>query len=234
MVDDYLTRHYRINVPQVFAVEKKLRFRHRIVWTHMGGDFRRPYFGIMNFDTLLLRNLPYVFLARNFYAILNSAYHHRVYRRRVVEATPSEFIRDPYCGILHLVSYYNMWLHLRRQLPRFVSFSYEELKRDTPGTLRNVIEAFGIEPDDQLIAASANEGSAGNMKMLAESPAYSETVLAPTDPNEPRSAKVRETRASSYAGLFSPDDLDYIANVIDEFFLGKDDPEFGPSARRID
>ncbi len=234
MVNDYLRRCFGIDVPQVFAVERKLRLRHRIVWTHMGGNFRRPYFGVMNFDTLMLKNVPYIFFKRNFYAILNSAYHHRVYRRRVMDVTPSEFIRHPHCGIVHIVSYYNMWLHLRGRLTTFKSFAYEDLKQDPAGTLRRVIEAFGLPPREEWIEAAVREGSVENMKKLAVSPDYAGTVLAPTDLNDERSAKVRSGRRASYTDLFSREDLEYIGRVIDMLYLGKDDPDFSACCRRID
>ena len=234
MVDDYRTRLFGIRVPQVFAVEKKLRWRHRIVWTHAGGDFRHPYYGQLTFRDRLDRAAPYLFLTRNFHGILNSAFHHRTYRRNKMQLPPSEFIRHPNCGILHVVSYYNMWLELRREIPSFKVFAYEDLKKDPFTTMSGVVEALELPLREDLLRQTVECGSVANMKVLANSDAYAGTVLAPSDRGDERSAKVREGSTSGYRSLFSDEDLAYFGQVISNHFLGLEDPDFAGCAERID
>lgn len=234
MVDDYRTRLFGITVPQVFAVERKLQLKHRIVWTHAGGDFRHPYYGQLTFADRLDRKAPFLFLSRNFYGILNSAYHHRTFRRKVMDLPPGEFIRHPNCGILHVVSYYNMWLELREKLHSFQAFSYEDLKKEPYETMARVIESLELPVKEDLLRQTVECGTVANMKILAKSEAYANTVIAPSNLNDERSAKVREGKASSYRELFSDEDLDFIGNVIQNHFLGLNDPDFAACAQRID
>jgi hypothetical protein len=226
MLSQYLCRHYGVDSANVFRGIKKLRYKIQIKWTHLGGDFNRPYYGLLNFEDRLITDVPYFFLKRNFYSILASAYHHRVYRNKRLDIDTAAFIRHPYCGIVHLISYYNMWHRLREEIPALHYCSYRGMKRTPQAELQGILARMGFDVNPDYLNEAVALGSMDSMKQLAKTPEYANSPIAPTDPRDPKTEKVRQGKRAGYRELFSADDLIFIEEIIDKLFEAKDDPEF--------
>lgn len=107
-----------------------------------------------------------------------------------------------------------------------VEFSVSRLKEDSGREFRNVLLALGVEVDEDLLKRSLEEGALENMRRLAETDAYQDSILAPEEKGDQRSAKVRKGSKSSYKELFSEEDLAFIGRTIEDHFTGRDMPEY--------
>jgi hypothetical protein len=222
MVDDYLARYYRRNLKNVFLAEKDLVVgrHHRILYTHFTD--RLDYYDMGSFEerSTLVPRSHCVLLTRNIYATLASSYHGVRYRYGR-DFTPSEFLRRPRVGAMKIISFYNLWVQLQREFLTTRVFSYETLRADTRGVFPQVLEALGI-PLDLRLAEEVVEGSSfERLRELSESEAYRGTRLAPTDPANPKSYKVREAKPDGFRSVFSDEDVQYIKRVIDDVLLDK-------------
>ena len=187
---------------------------------------RVPLYAMEPRNVPLLQRTPCVFLLRNFYAVLASAYFEAAYRGRLVEPDPEKFLTGVRHGVMHLITYFNSWIELAEHLPSVTYFSYEALKSNTREELEKLVRVLNLPVRSDLLDQTVQAGGFENMKKLAASEAYQGTVLSPTDPGDPRSAKVRSGKASSYRDVFSKAQLEFVAEMIDRFFIGRDDSRF--------
>jgi hypothetical protein len=238
MVDSYLCRVFDLDCPNVFDAEKRLKPTHPIEWTHLTGAMigRLPYWamGPWRLDEAATR-VPWLVLTRNFRATLASAYFQARDRIKVFEGSPREFVRDPRYGAIKLVSFYNLFEELRPKLADCRVFSYEAMLEDPRPHFERVVAALGMRVDADLIDEVIEQASFENMKRLSVTPEYAGSVLAPTDPNNPVTFKVR-SGGRDKKQLFSAEDIVYIERVIDDLFQHKDKPDYArclgdPTAR---
>jgi hypothetical protein len=143
-----------------------------------------------------------------------------------LEASPREFLRHPRYGVVHLVTFYNLWIDLARQLGQLRPISYEAMRADPVQELGGLLEWMGLSVDSELLAQTVVAGSLPNMRQLSVSPAYAGTAIAARDVREPRSAKVRQGSSQGFRQLFDSDDMDYVQRVIADLFMGVDDPAY--------
>jgi len=230
MVNSYLCHVYSLDLPNVFAVEKKLGENNSIVWTHLTGAMimQRRYYEMGPVDIRKVHQVPWLLLVRNFYATLASAYYQARDRIKVFSGSPSQFLRSSRYGAIKLVSFFNMWEDLKPQLARTHLFAYESLAHDPRGTLSQILLALDLQPDDNLLDRVVALASFENMKELSLSPAYAGTPLAPLDPKDPNTFKVRQGAgdARGYKSLFSEEDIRYIDNVVDTLLVNKQAPYY--------
>lgn len=223
MIDLYLVKRYGRQHPNVLDAERDpvIRRHHRIKFTHFMEHLCYYELGGFKHRRTLVPRSHAVLLTRNLYATLASAYNHVRHRvGRVV--TPGAFIREPKRGAIKIVSFYNFWLQLRSEFLSATVFSYEALKANTPGVFTQMLEAVGIDQiDARLVAEVVEESSFQRMQQLAMTEPYKDTVLAPTDPNNHNSWKVRQGKTHGFREVFSGEDLAYIKRLIDDLLIDK-------------
>jgi hypothetical protein len=216
LVDAYLADLHDIEVSNVFEVERRLDPRWRIEWTHLTGAMIQllPYdrIGEMNFSTLYGR--PCIHLSRDPYATLASAYFQARDRVKVFQGTPSEFIRSPFFGAHKLAAFQALVERLRDRFSSFTSLTYEELQADPAASLRTVLEALGAGIDPERIEKAVGLGAFESLRHLARTPEYAGTPIAPVDPDNPASDKVRRGGDGGWRELFSEEDAAYIESAI--------------------
>ncbi len=228
MVDSYLCRVFELDCPNVFDAQKRLKQVHPVEWTHLTGAMiaKLPYWamGPWNLDKNA-RQVPWLVLTRNFQAMLRSAYFQARDRIKEFEVTPSAFLHDPRYGVIKLVTYYNMLEELRSKLTDCTLFSYEQMLETPRENLEQIVTKLGLRVDDVLLDEVIEAASFDNMKRLSITPEYAGYVIAPTDPNNPETFKVRSGGRDKHQP-FTDKDLAYIDRVVRDLFLHQDKPEY--------
>lgn len=216
MVDAYLADLHGIPVTNVFQVERLVDPRWRIEWTHLTAQmtYLVPFDKIRELDLRQIDGRSCVFLAREPLPTLASAYYQARYRLGIFSGTPSEFVRSPLFGVRKLVAFYEMMVALRDRFGPVTAIVYEDLREDAAAGLRAVLETLGAEIDEDRVARAVEEGRFENLKRLARTPEYENTLLSPSDPANPDSDKVRRGDADAWRELFGAEDLDYMSEVI--------------------
>lgn len=216
LVDAYLADLHGVRVSNVFEVERRLDRRWRIEWTHLTGAMIQllPHERIGEVDLSRIDGRACVFLTRDPYATLASAYFQARDRVKVFSGTPSEFLRSPLFGARKLAAFYEMAEGLRERFSSFTELSYEAMREDSAAGLRTVLAALGAEVDPERIARAVELGSFENLRRLARAPEYAGTPIAPVDPDNPDSEKVRRGGDGGWRELFGEEDARYIASVL--------------------
>ena len=216
LVDAYLADLHGIAVSNVFEVERRLDPRWRIEWTHLTGAMIRllPYDRIGEVDLSRIDGRRCVFLTRDPYSTLASAYFQARDRVKVFSGSPSEFLRSPLFGARKLAAFYEQVDGLRERFSSFAELSYERMRGDPADGLRTVLETLGAEVDAERIARAVELGRFDNLRRLARAPEYAGTPLAPVDPGNPGSDKIRRGGDGGWRELFGEEDARYIASVL--------------------
>lgn len=216
LVDAYLADLHGIQVSNVFEVERRLDSRWRIEWTHLTGAMIQllPYDRIGEVDLSSLDGRTCVWLSRDPYATLASAYFQARDRVKVFQGTPSELIRSPLFGARKLAAFQVLMEILKDRFSSFTHLTYEGFQADPAAGLRTVLEALGAEVDPERIGKSVALGAFDSLRRLARTPEYAGTPIAPVDPENPDSDKVRRGGDGGWRDLFSEEDVAYIDSVI--------------------
>jgi len=234
LINDYLCRSQGVTLRNVFEAETQLQHVAHIEYSHLSSAMlsRLNYWDVGRLHPTIF-DRPWLFLGRDFYQTMVSAYYQATRRIGVFDGTASAFIRDPRFGIVKLVTFYNQWEAIKPAVPGSVTFTYGSMKRDPASTMGHVLRALRLPVDERLLGQTLKAGTFENMKRLGASPEYADTPLAPSDPNNPDAHKVR-AGGSDPTEMFTTADLDYIEQVIDALFLHKDDRVYRTLIRRPD
>lgn len=216
LVGAYLADLHGIQVSNVFEVERRLDRRWRIKWEHLTGAMigLLPHDRIGEVDLSQLDGRPCVFLTRDPYATLASAYFQARDRVKVFSGSPAEFLRSPLFGARKLAAFYEMVDGLRERFSSFTELSYEEMREDPAAGLRTVLETLGAEVDEERIARAVELGSFENLRRLAGASEYAGSPIATVDPGNPGSEKIRKGGDGGWRELFGEEDARYIASVL--------------------
>lgn len=164
----YLAAHHRLGVqitPQtVFSVVPDhvqdgsrgypaFRFQHRR-GVPLAAVCHQPY------SWELHRGFPLVFLARNAYDVMVSAYVYYTQEKPEYTGAMRDFIRHPRLGLGAWTDYINSWAPTLLTHRDSVRLSYQELDADPAAALERVLAFLNHTPDPALVQAtvqSANE-----------------------------------------------------------------------------
>lgn len=108
----------------------------------------------------LHRGYPLVFLARNPYDVMVSAYSHLTAEKGEYRGSMREFLRHPRLGLPAWIHYMNLWA------PRLLThrdtalLSYRTLNADPASALVRVLEFLGETPDDARVREAVESGNA--------------------------------------------------------------------------
>lgn len=224
MVNRYLIKRLKTPVDDAVKVEDHLvNTPNHILWTHFNGAmlFKKPYWE-MGFDYNQLRNFPCVFLARNFYGTIASAYYHGRLRKNIFTHEPKAFLHCPRYGIIKLISFYNQIDEVKNLCGKFTAFRYETLQKDPRTIFVQMLEAFGQPIDEAIVDEVIEEGKLANMQITAAEPRYADTWLGEVNPNAGMNEKVTVGNNLKYHQLFDADDLAYIDQMINLLLVNKD------------
>lgn len=219
LVDAYLADLHGIQVSNVFEVERRLDPRWRIEWEHLTGAMiqRLPYDRVAQITEAYLASLDgrtCVHLSRDPYATLASAFFQARDRVKVFQGTPSEFVRSPLFGARKLAAFQTFVESLEDRFSSFIPLTYEGFQADPAAGLQTVLEALGAEVDPERVRNAVALGAFDSLRRLARTPEYAGTPIAPVDPDNHDSEKIRRGGDGGWRELFSEEDAAYIESVI--------------------
>jgi alcohol sulfotransferase len=224
MVNRYLIELLKTPTDDVVIVEKDLaKSPNEILWTHFYAAMflEKPYWDMGAISKQIIAH-PCIFLARNFYGTIASAYYHGQYRKKFFNYDSKTFLRCPRFGIVKLVSFYNQMDELRQKSSNFTIFRYGNLQANTRDCFVKILQALSQPIDDVLVDQVVEEGKLANMQVTAAEPRYAGTWLGEVNPNADMNENVTVGNNKKYHQLFDAEDIDYIAQMIDLLLVNKD------------
>ena len=107
----------------------------------------------------LHRGYPLIFLGRNAYDVMVSAFFHLSREKGEYVGTVPEFIRHPRHGLPAWIDYFNGWAPRLLTHRDALLLSYRDLNADPGGTLEKVLRFLNHEPDPGLIQEAVEAGN---------------------------------------------------------------------------
>jgi hypothetical protein len=158
-------------------------------------------------------------LIRDPYDAIVSAYHHVKHRERQFQGTISEFIETEAYGIDKYLTALSRWLDNRHLARKFMMISYEQIHRDTIGTLRDTLRFAGLAQIDDKLAADAVAACAfDRMKEYEANDLFSSEILRNSS-GKPEAAKVRRGQVGAARAELAPDDRQKIHKAVERYGL---------------
>jgi hypothetical protein len=135
------------------------------------------------------------------------------------------FVTDNDAGLPKVIDFMNGWARELPNLEHLLIVRYEDLRRDTVGQLRKVLEFMGQQPNDAELADCASFASVENMRKLEEKRAFwlAGSRMKPGDKSNPDSFKVRRAKVGGYRDYFDATQLGMLDQITEEMLM----PGFG-------
>ena len=194
------------------------------IFHHDGSQMihRRPYWELPNDKTWYERKNALI-LSREVKDTVVSGYFFSAKRLNLhgeplFQGTLSEYVRDDRYGAKKTLIFYKNWAEQKHIPRRLSSVRYEEMHENAGGVLEKSLRFIG----EKKISWRAVEGavkfcSFENLKRLGLTNKYKDSVLAPGDPDDPESYKMRQGKIGGHADYLSQEDIDYIDGLMEEF-----------------
>lgn len=137
-------------------------------------------------------------------------------RVRPYEGSISEFVREEVGSFRTILEYYNIWEENRNAVAAFHLAKYEDLKRDTAGELRRVVEFFGMNGvSDETIANAVEFCSFENMRRMERDNAFNTGKMAPTNKADNESYKTRKGKVGGYREYLTDEDVAWLNETME-------------------
>jgi len=158
--------------------------------------------------------------------------HRIVPRKKVLNNYPLDemdlhgFITSEQSGIPKIIEFMNAWASEIGHMPNLLVVKYEDLRADTKGQLRRVLEFFAQSPTEEELDDAVSFASVENMRRMELENAGKATAhrsLKPADANDPSSFKVRRAKVGGWRDYVTEEQSDAIDAMVKE----KLDPVFG-------
>lgn len=217
-------------------------FRHRypnvpvLFFTH--DNYLKDYLG-HDRKAEIYRNLPVVLLVRDPRDTAVSQFfqwkHRMVARKKVINGYPQgdvsvhEFIAGEEAGIPKIITFMNDWADEIGKLPRLLVVKYEDLRADTKGELRRILEFMGQHPLDAELEDAVNFASIDNMRRMEienAKKAGAQRSMKPGDASDPSSFKVRRGKVGGWHDYVTEEQ----AAALDRMVREKLNPVYGYKA----
>jgi hypothetical protein len=160
-----------------------------------------------------------VFLCRDPRDVLASSFYDQKYRRMYEYdmpefAHPDEMVDAPAGGLRSLLRFYNVWGENLPLVRDFLLVHYEDLKSDAATELRRTLEFLGLKNvSKESIAKAVGEGEFKTMRN-AELEGKFQSRMAPPDPSNANTYKVRKGVVGGYVDDFSPHAIERMNRTI--------------------
>jgi hypothetical protein len=136
-----------------------------------------------------------------------------------------QFAMDENAGLPKVVEFMNGWARELPNLEQVLVVRYEDLRRDTGGELRRVLEFMGQAPTAAELQDCVQFASVENMRKLEEKRVFwlAGSRMKPGDKSNPDSFKVRRAKVGGYKDYFDEAQVRALNAVVEERLL----PGFG-------
>ncbi len=204
------------------AAVPKILFTHgRYLAERIEASGRRP-----------LRDQKVIFLVRHPCDVAVSEYFQSTRRARQYKvelygvdksASMFEFVMTSGLGLPAIIDYLNGWERRITGLGKVQVVRYEALRAEPLQTLRGVMHFFGTDFSDEEIREAVDFASFENLQELERKNFFKNSRLAPRDPSDPDSFKVRRGKVGGYRDYFDGTQL----AQMDELLRTRLSPGFG-------
>jgi hypothetical protein len=161
------------------------------------------------------RGKKVVLLVREPRDVMVSCYFQATKRINVYEGSISDFVRSEQYGIERCVKFYSIWSQNRHVPAEFLIVRYEDMHANPQAVLKSVLDFMSVCGVSQQMLRDAIEfGRFDNMKKLEATGHFKRQVLTPGNAKDGESFKVRRGKVGGYADYLSPDDCQYLTQVI--------------------
>jgi hypothetical protein len=135
------------------------------------------------------------------------------------------FAVDEDAGLPKVIDFMNAWARELPRLEQILIVRYEDLRADTAGQLRRVLEFMGQQPSEADLADCVAFASVENMRKLEEKSAFwlAGSRMKPGDKANPESFKVRRAKVGGYRDYFDETQAARLDAITEERLL----PGFG-------
>lgn len=157
-------------------------------------------------------NLPTVLLVRDPRDTAVSQFFqwkHRMERRKKVindypladDTSVHGFIAGDKAGLPKIIDFMNAWAEAAPRMKKLLVVRYEDLRADTKGQLRRLLEFFGEQPTDAELEDAVTFASIDNMRRMETenaNKAGSHRSMKPGNADDPSSFKVRRGKVGGW------------------------------------
>jgi hypothetical protein len=168
----------------------------------------------LRFNTTKYTDRKVVFLVRDPRDVLVSSWYHLKYRERIYQKDLPEFVRDDLLGIHKVVAFMNLWVEHTHVPADFCLITYEQLHRETPASLGQILEFMGFEIDSDALQYAVEASSFKEMKRMELQGSLKEPWMKPGAKNLENSLKVRRGKIGGFKEKMSEEDIEYLDDVI--------------------
>lgn len=136
-------------------------------------------------------------------------------QKGVFAGSLQEFILQKRSGINTIIRYYNIWAENRSIPAAFLLVRYEDLRIDTAGEMRRIMDFLGLEAvSTAAIEEAVGYASFDNMRKMETEGKVQNSMLKPADNQDNESFKTRKGKVQGYLDYLSQDDLNKINSKI--------------------
>ncbi len=212
MVAKAFALYYKCTKEYIFCPEELVR----------RGYMKAPFVDFTHADEMFndeswmarYRDKKNVLLVRDPRDVLVSYYYH-VNQRDNIHIEMKDLVRHPDFGIDRIIYFMNEWYENRNISSQFYIVRYEDLKSDTFTELKQLLLFAGLSDiTDAIVDEAIGYASIDNMRALSVTYLKKEKRLAPADPNNPESFKVRKGRVGEFKKCLAAHDLEYVNKKI--------------------
>lgn len=149
-------------------------------------------------------------LKRDSRDVLVSSYFHSRFRDGAFDGSISEFIRNPFVGIVKILTAFNRWHENRHLAANFEVVSYEEMKANSASSLVNSLAFIGVrQPDLKIVEEAVNFTDFKNLQRLEQTD-YFQSEEMRNSSNDSRGSKIRSGKVGGFREHLSEEDLSFI------------------------
>jgi hypothetical protein len=134
-----------------------------------------------------------------------------------------DFVMHAPVGLPSIIDYLNAWEPLVRALPRHLVLRYEDLRADPEAGLASASALLGAPFSRDEVAEAVEFTSFERLKEKERTDFYGNSRLAPRDPDDPDSFKVRRGKVGGYRDYFDAEQI----GRMEELVHSKLDASFG-------
>jgi len=183
------------------------------------------YLGGLFDDPAPTRGKPVVFLARHPCDVAVSQYFHSAKRtkryKRDLEGVRAdvsmfEFVMEGARGLPEIVDYLNAWERRLAGRENALVVSYEGLRERPHEVLGRVTAFLGLRFDPTEIAEAVAFGDFESLREKERTNFFRNARLAPRDPGDPDSFKVRRAKVGGYRDYFEPEQVQRLEAYVRE------------------
>ena len=119
-----------------------------------------------------------------------------------------DFIMHP-SGLAKIIDYLNLWASEAEKVGQLLIVRYEDLRSDTEGSLKRVVEFIGTPGTEEEIRKAVEFASIDNMRKMEQKRTFwlSGSRMVPKDRKNPNSYKVRKAKVGGYRDYFDDEQI---------------------------